>query len=191
MGPALATLIYITAFTYIPLFSSFHSNLESTVKSPFKVRTYNSIQEYTSYTIQPPKCLPNLRSSSSSLPTTRWATQESPLDGTWFVLPLSLSFPPSNNPSPLLLSFLTPFSHLQTTTNTLCPIARIRPPIPRSLTTRPNQHRLSLRRRLTPRSLLSRSFERRRCVREVFEGERKSLEADREAGQLPRTGGRV
>merc|ERR1711964_556212 len=47
-------------------------------------------------------------------------------------------------------------------------LARIRPPIPRSLTTRPNQHRLSLRRRLTPRSLLSRSFERRRCVREVL-----------------------
>merc|ERR1712093_124222 len=93
-----------TAFTYIPLFSSFHSNLKSTVKSPFKVRTYNSIQEYTSYTTQPPKCLPNLRSSSSSLPTTRWATQESPLDGTCPNSPTHTTFshhtPKSASPLP-------------------------------------------------------------------------------------------
>merc|ERR1711964_610058 len=128
-----------------------HSNLKSTVKSPFKVRTYNSIQEYTSYTTQPPKCLPNLRSSSSSLPTTRWATQESPLDGTC-----------PNSPTHTTFSHHTPKS-----------ASPLPPAAPH------------------PSILLSRSFERRRCVREVFEGERKSLEADREAGQLPRTGGRV
>ena len=118
MDPALATLIYITAFTRISLFSSSHSIRKSTIKSPIIQFELTTQLKNTLQTTQPPKCLPNLRSSSSSLPTTRWATQESPLGGTWCVLPFLFHCPiPSNRP----FSLLALSSHLQTTTNTLFP----------------------------------------------------------------------